>query len=77
LRIERSATERFFENTLAVFTAKRLGLKAQGCRCGYPGYKVESRFNRNAVASSRRNPFRVDKDLHLLPRVEATLGFET
>jgi hypothetical protein len=32
------------------------------------GTKVNNRFNRNAVASNWPNPFRVDKDLHLLPQ---------
>ena len=39
--------------------------------------ELHSQFNRNAVASNWRNPFRVEKDVYLLPRVEATLGFET
>jgi len=38
--------------------------------------ELNSQFNRNAVASNWRNPFRVEKDVHLLTRVEATLGFE-
>jgi hypothetical protein len=62
--------------SLELVTAKRLRLKAQGCRSGYPGTELIYRFNRKAVASKRRNPFRVDHDLHLFPRVEATLGSE-
>jgi hypothetical protein len=63
---------------LNCFTAKRLCLKAQGCRFGYPGLqKLKNQCNRNAVACHWRNPFRVEKNAHLLPRVAATLGFGT
>jgi len=39
--------------------------------------ELNSPFNCNLVACYWHNPFRVDEDLHLLPRVEATLGFGT
>ena len=45
--------------------ATQLHLRAQGCRFGYPGYQNRM-ADSTATGSVRRNPFRVDKDLHLL-----------
>jgi hypothetical protein len=42
------------------------------------GYRIEWPIQPQRGCVHWRNPFRVDNDLHLLlPKVEATLGFET
>ncbi len=65
-------------------TAKRLRLKAQGCRRGYPGFKEPCLFNHNVVASVLRfeemtQPLCGWYGAVFLPNVAeaATLGFES